>query len=139
MTLRPRCPVSTSITWRNGIRFLLRVTSASRIASWTSVPVSQAWNFHPNHHCSTINPASTNDIWRNEGELECTQSWASPEELAAPLPRTYWLRASKFARSFGIPKRPHDGETAEQRLRLRTSTIRTHWHPHSKERMGCFS
>jgi predicted GNAT family acetyltransferase len=92
MTLPLWSPVSTSITWRNGIRFLLRVTPVSRIAYWTSVPVSQAWNFHPDHHCSTINLVSTNNTWRNEGEIERTQLWASLEELEVLLQRTYWRR-----------------------------------------------
>src|ERR1700719_1159395 len=68
MPLPLRCPVSTSITWRNGIRFLLRVMPVSRIAYWTSVPVSREWNFHPDHHYSTINLRTTSKIWKNESE-----------------------------------------------------------------------
>ena len=36
-------------------------------------------------------------------------------------------------------ERQRIGGTAEQRLLLRTSTIRTHWHPHLQERMAYFS
>lgn len=74
-----------------------------------------------------------------EGATKCTQSWALQERLGAPLPRTCWREASKSARSFGILKRPRDGEIAEQKPQLRTSTILMHWHLHSKERMVSFS
>src|ERR1700733_15155299 len=139
MTLRLWCPVNTSITWRDGIRCRPRVTPVSRTACLISVPVSQPLSFHPDNHCCCINPASTNNILRNEGEIECTQSQASVEKLEAPLPRTFWHRGSKFARSFGMPRRQRVGGTAEQRLLLQTSTIRTHWHPHLQERMAYFS
>src|ERR1700722_16136494 len=132
MSLQLWCPVSTSITWRNAIRCRPRVTPVSRIVCLISVPASLASKFlhQPRIHKQHL---------RNEGEIECTQSQASVEELEAPLPRTFWRRASKFARSFGMPKRQRVGGTAEQRLLLRTSTILTHWHPHLQERMAYFS
>ena len=61
--------------------------SAFRFAFWSSVPVSQAWTFHPDRHLFRVHLASTDGAGRSEADIDCAELWSR-----------YWRRSGTAIR-----------------------------------------